>query len=573
MRFRQLTLLTLLVLISQLVLAQYTNVSATITDPNGQPYANCTGSASWIDQNTTPGHQSLLYGSVFQKQATISGCDGFGHFTMRLADNNQISPTPSQWQFNICSAANNVGKTCFITLATVTGATQDLSATISAAAPPLPSTSVGNATTLLGKTWAIPGTIGTTTPSTAVFTTLTANATNNVQWAGPGSTPTIDQAVTACGANPCTVYISSGYTGVESSSLVTTSTGYHVDGGVLNLTVVDLRAKQVFGSPIYPAQFGGYSAGQLTRFGANMWTSGTIPDSTAGIVGNNWVQGTFPSGEVGFIGVVGTAILHDTVTVGANTPVPIGVDGEALLNATSSDAAIPFAYGVNGYCSITRTNATQNVTKCAAIHAANNANFSTSGAAIAYSYGVDSDLQTAGNTGNFSYHSSGNWLTENETQFQAFDSGGTPRIAIYWRNTNHTEFRPLSDAGGWDFVTQGSVGLFSINSTNIISREDHVFAGGLYPNVDGGTSLGKSSSHFSALYLTNATIDSSGVVTGTGYKTGSTTVIDSSSNVDAGGGSNVVYRCATAGATLPVGSLTIDATACGTTVDTGLRVK
>jgi hypothetical protein len=48
---------------------------------------------------------------------------------------------------------------------------------------------------------------------------------------------------------------------------------------------------------------------------------------------------------------------------------------------------------------------------------------------------------------------------------------------------------------------------------------------------------------------------------------------DASGNVSLAGGSTTIYRCATAGATLPVGSLTINAAACGTTADTGLRVK
>jgi hypothetical protein len=44
-------------------------------------------------------------------------------------------------------------------------------------------------------------------------------------------------------------------------------------------------------------------------------------------------------------------------------------------------------------------------------------------------------------------------------------------------------------------------------------------------------------------------------------------------NIVAGGGSNTLFRCVTAGATLPIGSLTINASACGSTADTGLRVK
>ena len=48
--------------------------------------------------------------------------------------------------------------------------------------------------------------------------------------------------------------------------------------------------------------------------------------------------------------------------------------------------------------------------------------------------------------------------------------------------------------------------------------------------------------------------------------------VDASGNVTSGNGANIVYRCATAG-TLPIGALTITTGNCGTTADTGLRVK
>jgi hypothetical protein len=44
-------------------------------------------------------------------------------------------------------------------------------------------------------------------------------------------------------------------------------------------------------------------------------------------------------------------------------------------------------------------------------------------------------------------------------------------------------------------------------------------------------------------------------------------------NLTAGSGANTVYRCLTAGAVLPAGALTITAASCGTSTDTGLRVK
>lgn len=48
--------------------------------------------------------------------------------------------------------------------------------------------------------------------------------------------------------------------------------------------------------------------------------------------------------------------------------------------------------------------------------------------------------------------------------------------------------------------------------------------------------------------------------------------IDTSGNLYINNASNVVFRCATAG-TLPIGALTINSGSCGTTTDTGLRVK
>ena len=54
---------------------------------------------------------------------------------------------------------------------------------------------------------------------------------------------------------------------------------------------------------------------------------------------------------------------------------------------------------------------------------------------------------------------------------------------------------------------------------------------------------------------------------------GTNTIIDTTGHVAAGGGTNVVYRCTTAGAVLPIGSLTIDASACGTSTDTAARVQ
>ncbi len=134
MRHRLLVLAIFITTLVSSAAAQYTNVSGTIHDVNGTAYQNCKGSISFINLSTLP-QQPLLHGSVFQTEIPISGCDSFGHFAARLADNNQITPTPSQWQFTLCNSAGNI---CFTTRLTITGSSQDVGTALSAAAPPLP---------------------------------------------------------------------------------------------------------------------------------------------------------------------------------------------------------------------------------------------------------------------------------------------------------------------------------------------------------------------------------------------------------------------------------------------------
>jgi hypothetical protein len=122
----------------------YTQVTATITDPHGTVYQNCRGSAQFANESTLS-QQPLLGGSTFQLSVPVSGCDAFGHLSMRLADNNVVQPTPSQWLFQICDQTD---KYCFSAYITITGSSQDISATLSAAAAVLPVTGSGGITSV-----------------------------------------------------------------------------------------------------------------------------------------------------------------------------------------------------------------------------------------------------------------------------------------------------------------------------------------------------------------------------------------------------------------------------------------
>lgn len=121
-----------------------TPIQATVTDPNGTPYAFGTGSASIV----CPGNEQPTYnGSPLTRTITVTGFDGFGKFSMQLWNLAVIQPVGCAWTFAITAQD---GKTSFTTgqITTVTGNTLvDLSAAISAYAVPLP---VGSLSQFLG---------------------------------------------------------------------------------------------------------------------------------------------------------------------------------------------------------------------------------------------------------------------------------------------------------------------------------------------------------------------------------------------------------------------------------------
>lgn len=143
---RLLSILVLLLLLCGPALAQFTLVTGTVTDPNGLAYANGTISAQLVTAGTSPTLNNLSF-SMFGS----AGLDLSGRFTMRLADSAVMSPN-LQWQFTGCSAggtvqpAGGVGPVCFTTSPiTITGASQDISAQLQAAALALTNSAGGGA--------------------------------------------------------------------------------------------------------------------------------------------------------------------------------------------------------------------------------------------------------------------------------------------------------------------------------------------------------------------------------------------------------------------------------------------
>ena len=121
--------------------AQFTTVSGTVIDPNGLPYAYGT-IASIIVSSNTPKFSSNSQPYFQPTQAT--GLDVNGKFLVRLADNTLLTPGGTTWTFTVCSTQGTVqpafgkGPVCFVvTGITISGASQDIGATLTAAALPL----------------------------------------------------------------------------------------------------------------------------------------------------------------------------------------------------------------------------------------------------------------------------------------------------------------------------------------------------------------------------------------------------------------------------------------------------
>lgn len=122
-----------------------TNVTATVLDPIGIPYANGTYSVQLIPTGTNPTVNGNSIGGAFNGRL-----DANGSFNISLWPNASILPAASTWQFTICESPGvapplGTGGQCTPpTAVTIAGATQSLSATLSAVAPALTAIALGS---------------------------------------------------------------------------------------------------------------------------------------------------------------------------------------------------------------------------------------------------------------------------------------------------------------------------------------------------------------------------------------------------------------------------------------------
>jgi hypothetical protein len=116
--------------------AQFTTVTGTVTDPNGLAYAFGTISPTLVS-SASP----TLNGFAYTPPNQPTGLNSAGSFTLRLADNTQLSPGGSTWNFTVSCAAGCVpvaggkGPVSFtVTGIIISGASQSITATLTAAA-------------------------------------------------------------------------------------------------------------------------------------------------------------------------------------------------------------------------------------------------------------------------------------------------------------------------------------------------------------------------------------------------------------------------------------------------------
>lgn len=136
-----LRLLSLLLVIGLAVpmASQTTTFTATITDPSGVPYAYCNWTATLID--AIPGTPSKFpNGTPVSPRAYSGQCNGVGLLAYSLWDNSKLSPSGSTWTFSVTDSTR--GHAFTVSTLSVTGASQNSSASFTAAAPCFSATGV-----------------------------------------------------------------------------------------------------------------------------------------------------------------------------------------------------------------------------------------------------------------------------------------------------------------------------------------------------------------------------------------------------------------------------------------------
>jgi hypothetical protein len=191
-----------------------TNVSATVKDPLGIPYANGTYSIQLIPTGNNPTVNGAAIGGAFN-----GSTDANGRFNVSLWPNASISPGGTTWQFTVCVSPGvqpplGIGGACTPpTAVTITVASQSLSATLSAVAPQLTNIALGGVSSLSAGTplTVTPNPItGTGTIACPTCSFLSPNTPGIPSQNGPGMIYASNYGVKADAKQNCFAVITSG---------------------------------------------------------------------------------------------------------------------------------------------------------------------------------------------------------------------------------------------------------------------------------------------------------------------------------------------------------------------------
>lgn len=291
--------LLLVLLLAPFSAAQFTLVSGTVTDPHGTPYALGTITAQLITAGTSP----TINGSSFSMTAS-AGLNSAGSFTMQLVSNALMLPNTLQWGFTVCSAqgtvqpAGGTGSQCFSLPITISGATQSITATLSAAAPALtnpPGTSIVNAAGAVGAFY-MDGFLQTSSFAAAIGANNLSNSTANAVWCDQFVLPSsfsinqisIRSALLGTDNVGIGIYSTGGtkllaavFTGIGAGVLGTSSTGSAVTltGGTYYYCWAESSTSAGITYQEIPFGFSGtqVSTGAVCIEGSNAATAGTLP--------------------------------------------------------------------------------------------------------------------------------------------------------------------------------------------------------------------------------------------------------------------------------------------------------
>lgn len=262
LNFKRLLLLVLLhALPAAAQFPPYTQVTGTITDPNGYPWSGATLQASLP--------QGVTYNNIpYPQTAPPVTLSSTGSFSMQLLDVNLVQPPGLQWTFQVCIVPRipePLGRTnqCLSVSIPITGASMDLTSQLSAAAPALINqpTVVArvnsilfvngiNYTTLQAAHDALPGTGGIiwdTRQGNITWTSLTISKNLELHlacgaeytWAGTGSpitdnTPNIGISILGCGGDGGPLDAVYGWNTGAATLFTVTPTGANTD--VINIS-------------------------------------------------------------------------------------------------------------------------------------------------------------------------------------------------------------------------------------------------------------------------------------------------------------------------------------------------